>query len=123
MLPGGGDVIYYGCRTCGQSREYFRGQVVMVLDQAMTEAQTEADSEMRLNWLAKRQLSDFHRVEIIQASDEEIERFAVQVGNDTDDFRRGRYKTMTCTLAAGCGVSENTPRILKRTFQQMYLTE
>lgn len=118
-LPGERDVTYYGCRTCSQSREFFEGEVVMVLDQTMTEAQIEANSEMRLNWLANRRLHDFHRVEIIQASDEEIERFAVQIGNDTDDFRRGRYPTMTCMIAAGCTVSENTVRILKSTFGQV----
>jgi hypothetical protein len=31
-------------------------------------------------------LFDFDRVEIQQATDEEVERFAVQVGNDTDEL-------------------------------------
>ena len=28
-----------------------------------------------------------------------VERFAVQVGNDTNDFRRSRYKEMSCKIA------------------------
>jgi hypothetical protein len=52
----------------------------------------------------------------VQATDEEVERFAVQVGNDTDAIRKPRYKKMRCTVSADCQLSANTMRILKRIF-------
>ncbi len=144
---GGSDlsVLYYGCRICGQSREFFycpRG-VVAVLDsewtearphqggllhrrfgsssvaRAKTETQTPDNGLLRVNWLARRKLFDFDRVEIIQATDEEIERFAVQVGNDTDPVRQPRYAQMQCLIAPQCRLSENTQRVLSRVFGQV----
>jgi hypothetical protein len=69
-----------------------------------------------LNWLARRNLFDFDTVTIVQASDEMVERFAVQVGNDTDPTRRPRYNHMPCRVSAKANLSENTVRILHRTF-------
>jgi hypothetical protein len=56
---------------------------------------------------------------IIHASDEEVERFAVQVGNDTDPVRQARYPKTVCTLNPDNDLSENTRRILVRTFGVM----
>ena len=68
------------------------GQIVPILSEAVLDEDqlplvTRQDS-VRVNWLINRQSFDFDRIEIIQASDEDIERFAMQVGNDTDEFRR-----------------------------------
>jgi hypothetical protein len=38
----------------------------------------------------------------------------MQVGNDTDEVRRPRYRTMPYEV--GCPLSENTRRILRHTF-------
>ncbi len=110
------DIAYYGCRICSQSREFLEVRVVAVLDSRMDTERVLQDGTLRVNWLARRALFDFDEVEIVQASDEDVERFAVQVGNDTDDFRRSRYKEMSCTIVPNCGLSENTLRILKNTF-------
>ncbi|MCP4399210.1 MAG: hypothetical protein GY801_18150 [bacterium] len=120
-IPGYGlwrpsEITYYGCRICGQSREFLEGRLVAVLDSRMDTEQVQHDSTLRVNWLMRRALFDFDEVEIVQVSDEEVERFAVQVGNDTDDFRRSRYREMSCKIAPDCGLSENTLRILKSTF-------
>jgi hypothetical protein len=56
---------------------------------------------------------------IIHASDEEVERFAVQVGNDTDPVRQACYPKMICILNPANDLSENTRRILVRTFGVM----
>jgi hypothetical protein len=69
-----------------------------------------------INWLQRRELFDFSRVEIVQATDEDVERFAVQVGNDTDEWRKPRYKQIPCAVSAQCQLSENTLRILERMF-------
>jgi len=112
---------YYGCRVCHQSREFieFSGEVVAVLDQAWREEQSQQNGLLRVNWLTRRNLFDSDRVEIIQATDEEVERFAVQVGNDTDAVRKPRYKEMSCLIAPDCHLSENTWRILRSLFGEV----
>ena len=74
---------------------------------------------MRANWLKYKTLFDFDMVEIINATDEDVERFVVQVGNDTDQTRKKRYKNMDCIVGLNCNLSENTIRILQRTFGQV----
>jgi hypothetical protein len=64
-------------------------------------------------------LFDCDWVEINQATDEDIERFAVQLGNDTDPLRRPRYREMRCLVGPECHLSENTLRILKNMFGQV----
>jgi len=113
--------VHYGCRACGQSREFLEwtGKIVTVLDRAMAEKYTIQADTLRGNWLAYRSLFDCHWVEIIQASDEEIEYFAVQVGNDTDELRQPFYRQMRCLLGPECRPSENTLRILQHQFGQV----
>ncbi len=113
---------YYGCRTCGRSRNLLHCPegIVAVLDAAMPEAQHYRDGLLSLNWLARRELFDFDRVEITDATDEDVERFAVQVGNDTDAVRQARYGQMVCHInGTQSRLSENTLRILQRTFGQV----
>lgn len=123
QLPDGNDFTYYGCRACGQSREFWEcpAGVVARLDAGWTETHNLQDGLLRVNWLTRRTLFDFDAVEIIQATDEDVERFAVQVGNDTDPFRRPHYKQMRCIVMPGCELSENTLRILRRTFGEVEL--
>lgn len=122
--PGGGRLDYYGCRACHQSRTFQRwpGGVVAVLDRDSRAARVERDDQLQVNWLARRVPFDFDRVEILAASDEEVERFAVQVGNDTDEIRKPGYKKMGCTVSSGCSLSENTLRILEYTFGSVQTT-
>jgi hypothetical protein len=112
-------LIYYGCRTCGQSREFLKVPLVAVLDRQMEAEQAESQAELRVNWLRRRNLYDFGRVEIIEATDEDVERFAVQVGNDTDEWRKPRYEQMSCVVSAQCQLSANTLRILERMFGEV----
>jgi hypothetical protein len=72
-----------------------------------------------VNWLARSQPFDFDQVEIGQVSDEEVERFAVQVGNDTDPWRRARYQEIGCILLPESNLSENTLRILRSRFGEV----
>ncbi|MEJ2556606.1 MAG: hypothetical protein P8186_10325, partial [Anaerolineae bacterium] len=58
-------------------------------------------------------------VEIILATDEDVERFAIQVGNDTDPYRKPRYRQMPCIVKPGCELSENTWRVLDSLFGQV----
>jgi hypothetical protein len=123
-LPWGIAFTYYGCRLCEQSQEFLEGvnRTVAVLDQNWSEPLHQQDNQLRVNWLKRRAPFDFERVEIVQASDEEVERFAVQVGNDTDPHRKPRYQQMRCTIGPNCQLSENTRRILEHTFGRVEQT-
>jgi hypothetical protein len=112
-------LTYYGCRRCSQSRDFYEGSVVAVLNSQMADAPVQQDGVIRVNWSTRRELFDFDTVEIVQASDEEVERFAVQVGNDTDETRESRYQEMQCVVHPNCQLSENTLRILERMFGQV----
>ena len=114
-IPGQLSMVYYGCRQCRQSRKIWTGPVVVVLDQNL-QTEVEIADQYRVNWLRRRTLFDFDRVEIVQALDEEVERFAVQIGNDTYEPRRRRYARMTCLIKAGCQLSENSVRVLNQVF-------
>jgi hypothetical protein len=118
----GPEIYYYGCRACGQSREilHLRGGITAVLDNTGTVEQLSQAEGLRVNWLRRRSLFDFDRVEIIQATDEEVERFAVSLGNDTDETRRARYQGMKYVISPNCELSPNTLRVLQYTFRQEY---
>jgi hypothetical protein len=120
-LPGQPDVTYYGCRTCHQSLEFIECPQVMVavLDAGWHGDQDRQDESLRVNWLARRALFDFDRVEIVRAIDKDVEQLAMQIGNDTDPVRKPRYATMRCVVDPACGLSENTLRILENTFGQV----
>lgn len=119
-LAWGVSFTYYGCRTCGQGQEFLETpQVVAVLDANWTGLSDQQEGQLRLNWLRRRTPFDFDHVEIKQASDEEVEHFVVQVGNDTDPSREPRYKQLKCSITPHCRLSENTLRILQHTFQSL----
>jgi hypothetical protein len=123
LLAGQPDLIFYGCRSCNQSREFLEGinYVIAILDATWPEGQFWQDGTLRVNWLIYRTIFDFDQVEIVQANDEDVERFAMQVGNDTDPFRKPRYWQMTCTIGSACRLSENTLRILEKMFGRVEL--
>jgi hypothetical protein len=111
----------YSCRSCGQSETFLNwaGPVLAVLDSQMVTAMAEKQGALHINWLNRGALFDFDKVVILQATDQDVERFAVLVGNDTDEYRSPHYKSMPCTVAATCHLSENTLRILRHTFGQV----
>ncbi len=113
----------YGCRTCRQSKDFldWAGPLVAVLDNSMRTAMVEKGNALHVNWFSRQSLFDFEQVKIMQATDETVERFAVLVGNDTDEVRRPGYAEMKCTVLSGCHLSENTLRILRHTFGQVEL--
>jgi len=114
-------LTYYGCRICRQSRKFLKGHVVAVLNTHMEKEWFEQDGTLHVNWLARRTLFDFDGVVIAKAGDEEIERFMVQVGNDTDPTRQPRYQHMRCAISSHCRLSQNTRRILERMFGEIII--
>lgn len=114
-------ISYYGCRTCGQSRRFYDCPegVVAVLDEQQMEMTEFQAGRLRVHWPARPDLFDFDRVEIVRATDEMVERFAVAVANDTDPIRQPRYRRTVCAIAPGWSLSPNTLRILARTFGEV----
>ena len=113
-------VTYYSCPQCHRSQEYFVvDRVVAALDNQAGAEPVEQGRTLTVNWLAQQSLFDFDAVEIVQATDEEVERFVVQVGNDTDPIRQPHYADMACVISPDCNLSDNTWRILERTFGQV----
>ncbi len=111
-----GVTIYYGCRVCSQSQEFIEETPILVLDRAMTEPQIFTADTLRVNWLLARRLIDCDQIEIIEASDEEVERFVVQLGNNTDPLRERLFKMVPVILSASCHLSANTHQMLERVF-------
>lgn len=112
---------YYGCRACHQSRTFqtWPHGLIVVLDTTMKIERVEQDGLLRVNWFQRLDPFDFDRIEIIQAGDEEIERFAIRVGNDTDPFREPRYEVMDCYVGPACRLSANSQRILDNIFRSV----
>jgi hypothetical protein len=97
----------------GVAGKVFGGKL---LDAGMEQEPVKDDGILRVNWSVRQSLFDFDEVEITRATDEDVERFAVQVGNDTDKVRQRRYKKMRCVIAPNCQLSENTLRISRSRF-------
>jgi len=112
---------YYGCRACKRSYGlvYSPQGIVCVLDAGWPEKYRQQNKSLQVNWLRVRTIFDFDYVEIIQATDEDVERFAVQVGNDIDPLREANYSKIPCTINQDCHLSENTKRVLDSIFGVM----
>ena len=109
-----------GCRICGNRQGYFAGKMVAVLNRDLTTDIEQVEGELRVNWLKHQHLLDFDEIEIVQATDEDVERFVVQVGNNSDADQKSRYANVTVTISPSCELSGNTQRILKRMFQSYF---
>lgn len=94
---------------------------MVVLDHRMADEIQLDNDTLRVNWFSQGEPFDFDSVEIIAASDEEVERFAVRLGNDTEPWRQPRYRQMSCIVHPSSGLSENTLKILGRTFGQFVI--
>jgi hypothetical protein len=108
-------LTYYGCRACKRSWGllYIPQEVICVLDEDWSAKYEVKDNLLKVNWMLHRTTFDFDRVNIIQATDEDVERFAIQIGNDTDPLREAKYSKIQCHIDEGCQLSINTVRILE----------
>lgn len=106
-----------------QQRQKFR-QVVAVLDAGWAEeAQRQHSDLLRVNWLKRQSLFDFDWIEIVQATDEDVQRFIAQVDNDTDNWRLAHYRQMRCLIGPDCELSEDTIRTLRTMFGEVKIGE
>ncbi|MEM7028878.1 MAG: hypothetical protein AAF629_04750 [Chloroflexota bacterium] len=122
------DITYYACPICQQSRNFrsWPDGIVAILDGTFVlkhkrRPKIVIKEQVRINWHLHPHLFDFDWVEIINATDEDVERFVVQIGNDADYEQKRRVKNMMCHISPNCTLSENTLRILERTFAQVQI--
>lgn len=118
-------INYYGCRACGQSEAFltWAGDIVAVLDRnsTVTEEKNVEKGLLFINWFRHRYVFDFKAIEIRAARDEDVERFIMQLGNESDAIQKKRYETMSCVILPSCKLSENTMRILEDFFAEVIL--
>ncbi len=77
-----------------------------------------------MNWLARArakgfegsELFDWDSVEIVRATDQEVEHFLVDVANDADAKRAKGYRDMRCVVGSECALSLGTLRKLRGVF-------
>ena len=115
-------VTYYGCRRCRQSRHgnrFWNKRIFVTLDRHMQVKFAETPYLVRVNWFQHTQLFDFDCVEIIDATDQEVEHFMILLGNDTDPLQRQHYRNMKCRISTQCHLTENTLRILQAYFRSV----
>jgi hypothetical protein len=117
---------YFACPKCGRAAvvgggEVLAGvkQVVAALDKAMHEPLVARNGTLTANWLACRSLFDFDSVEIVKAREIDVEKFCVQVRNDTHPDRKKRYKSMQCRVRNRLKLRENTLRNLSAAFGEV----
>jgi len=106
------------CRVCGKSSRY-EGveEVVGVLDNHGGCYPQQTEAVLRVNWLAKKLPFDFGRVELVEATDTEVEEFIRQIRYQADLRIQRRLPKMTCTVNAECHFQrENTMTLLRQTF-------
>jgi HEAT repeat protein len=107
----------------GEQASFAVREIIALLDAEMEEEFVCNDGVAKINWLTRGALFDFDRVEIVKASDDDVERFCLQVENDKDNFRNRRYRTMICLVSPQCHLIENTMRILRTTFGEVVVKE
>lgn len=105
-----------------QQRQKFR-QVVAVLDAGWDGESEKVNYDMlRVNWLRRPKLFDFDWIEIVRASDEDVNRFAAQIGGDDDRWRGQRYPQMVCVVSSDCHLSETTLFKLRQMFGEVQIS-
>nr|HMQ56397.1 NADH-quinone oxidoreductase subunit J [Anaerolineae bacterium] len=102
-----------------QQRQKFR-KIVAVLDAAWPrESERPGPDLLRVNWLRRKALFDFDWVEIVQATDQDVAAFTEQIQEDTDSWRRSRYRQMQVWVDPRLNLSNETMRVLRDMFGEV----
>lgn len=116
---------YWACRLCHKAARAMFGirDVQAILDTSRNVTIETVPDGLQINFLALRTYFDFDNVYIIEASDDDVERFCIHLGNDVDDFRHGSYKTKQCQIASNVRLSNHTRRQLESIFKKVTLID
>ena len=114
-----GDRFYYlGCRKCESTINSVRTKkVVAVLDSEMNEPLTLKQEALRVNWLVHQAPFDFNTLEIGPCSEDEITKFCIDIGNDSDTYRTPRYSSVKVKVKNGVQLSNHSKAQLGRFFR------
>lgn len=117
--------FYVACRKC-ESNLFFSEEirrVILVLDRNMEEDMTVDGENLVVNQLRRDQLTDFDEIRIIDADDYQVERFAMQIKNDTDDKRREWLSYTLVHLNSKLSLSQSKINMLRDHFEVVTLKE
>jgi len=106
------------CRVCGGDKRY-EGvkEIVALLDNHGGSYPQQNGAVLRVNWLAKKLPFDFDRVEVVAATDTEVEEFVRQMRYQAELPIQKRLPKMQCIVNAQCRFErENTMTLLRQTF-------
>jgi NADH-quinone oxidoreductase subunit J len=105
-----------------QQRQKFR-KVIAVLDSNWPGESQKVNYDMlRVNWLNRPKLFDFDWIEIVQATDADVNRFADQIQADDDRWRELRYPQMVCVVSPDCHLSDSTMLKLQQMFGEVQIS-
>ncbi|MBX2820623.1 MAG: hypothetical protein KTR29_13100 [Rhodothermaceae bacterium] len=108
---------YFACRICSSSVNSIRvPKVIAVLDPQMNVLHERTDTALRINALQYNKLFDFDAIEIHPCSEDDIERFCIHVGNDTDLYRMERNNRVKISVSGGMTLTQESIRDLARFF-------
>ena len=108
---------YFACRICSSSVNSIRApKAVAVIDPQMKGLHELTDDALRINALLYNKLFDFDEVEIRPCSEDDIERFCILVGNDTDLYRMDRNNRVNISVSGGMSLTQESIRDLSRFF-------
>lgn len=107
---------YVCCLECGKTIAGKRVTTLIVALDEQLPSQTWRDEEtIVVNWIKQDGLCDFDEVEIREVSEQDVNRFCLAIGNDTDRHRRKHYKRVTCRIYTD-SLNANTKQLLARAF-------
>ncbi len=94
----------YACRICRKASLVIPhvNFVTAVLDSDMDKLTSLKNNHLKVNYLQFDELFDFEKIEIVTADERKIMSFIDRIKNDTDAYRKKRYRKMECTLKREC---------------------
>ena len=111
---------YWGCRICHNSRQIakFKGALIGTIDP--TSSVTLATDSINYFWNYSRTefIGDLDRFEVCGGSDEDVERFLIDLSDEQDEERLRMYRKAPLILKIS-GVSDNTIRMGKEFFKRV----
>ena len=111
-------IDYLGCRKCkgnsSLSEEILN--VVLMLDKSLEKTYIEDGSMVFVNWFRTKEPVDFDEIRILEADDDDIEKLAGNLLNDTDKGRRERIGIYKVYLNPKLELSPDKINLLKNKF-------
>ena len=109
----------YVCRCCGGTSRYegIRA-VVAVLDQQEPRTVWQDGDVLRINWLAHKEPIEFDAVEVLRASDDDVDAFVKYARFETIEQVQRRLRKMRCVIGGECRFvrADTTKMNLEHTF-------